>query len=50
MSDRIREILSELLLTEVTDPALRGVTVTSVELDRELSLNEDAMWRHLEIH
>ena len=36
MSDRIREILSELLLMEVTDPALQGVTVTSVSLDREM--------------
>ena len=36
MSDRIREILSELLLMEVTDPALQGVTVTSVTLDREM--------------
>lgn len=36
MADRIREILSGLLLTEVTDPALRGITVTSVELDAEL--------------
>ena len=36
MADRIREILSSLLLTEVTDPALRGITVTSVELDAEL--------------
>jgi ribosome-binding factor A len=36
MADRIREILSGLLLTEVTDPALRAITVTSVELDAEL--------------
>ncbi len=36
MADRIREILSSLLLTEVTDPALRGVTVTEVTLDAEL--------------
>jgi len=35
-ADRIREILSTLLLTEVTDPALHDVTVTSVELDAEL--------------
>ncbi|MHB8626966.1 MAG: 30S ribosome-binding factor RbfA [Aggregatilineales bacterium] len=36
MAGRIREILSGLLLTEVTDPALHGITVTSVELDAEL--------------
>jgi ribosome-binding factor A len=36
MADRIREILSALLLLEVTDPALEGVTVTEVTLDREL--------------
>ena len=36
MADRIREILSGLLLTEVTDPALHDITITSVELDAEL--------------
>ncbi len=36
MSDRIREILSDLLLREVTDPALQNVTVTEVRLDAEL--------------
>ncbi len=36
MADRIREILSSLLLLEVTDPALQGVTVTEVMLDAEL--------------
>ncbi len=36
MADRIREILSTLLLLEVTDPALQGVTVTEVALDPEL--------------
>lgn len=35
-ADRIREILSTLLLMEVTDPALHDVTITSVELDAEL--------------
>jgi ribosome-binding factor A len=35
-ADRIREILSSLLLIDVTDPALHDVTVTSVELDAEL--------------
>ena len=36
MADRIREILSSLLLLEVTDPALHDVTVTEVVLDQEL--------------
>jgi ribosome-binding factor A len=36
LQDRIREILSGLLLMEVTDPALGGVTVTDVALDREI--------------
>jgi len=36
MAERIREILSSLLLLEVTDPALQGVTVTEVKLDQEL--------------
>jgi len=36
MADRIREILSSLLLMEVTDPALQGITVTDVRLDQEL--------------
>lgn len=36
MSDRIREILSELLLREVADPRLHNVTITEVKLDPEL--------------
>lgn len=36
VADRIREILSELLLFEVADPALHGITVTNVTIDREL--------------
>jgi ribosome-binding factor A len=36
MSDRIREILSDLLFNDVTDPALQNLTVTSVSLDAEL--------------
>jgi ribosome-binding factor A len=40
MADRIREILSGLLLLEVTDPALQGLTVTDVTLDPELEYAE----------
>lgn len=36
MAERIRAILSSLLLTEVRDPRLKNVTVTRVQLDREL--------------
>jgi ribosome-binding factor A len=36
MQERIREILSSLLMLEVTDPALKHVTVTEVIMDREL--------------
>ena len=35
-AERIREILSTVLLTEVSDPRLGGVTVTEVKIDREL--------------
>ncbi|HYO88071.1 MAG TPA: 30S ribosome-binding factor RbfA [Candidatus Limnocylindrales bacterium] len=33
---RIRQILSELLLREISDPRLQSITVTEVEIDREL--------------
>lgn len=36
MGGRIRKILSELLLREVSDPRLLGITITDVELDPEL--------------
>lgn len=36
VAERIRTILSELLLREVSDPRLQGVTVTDVRLDGEL--------------
>lgn len=36
MNDRIHQILSSLLLREVADPRLRGVTLTEVQLDPEL--------------
>ena len=36
MNDRIQQILSHLLLREVADPRLRGITVTEVTLDPEL--------------
>ena len=36
VAERIRKELSEILLYEVTDPRLAGVTVTDVVVDREL--------------
>lgn len=36
MSERIRQILSELIRREVSDPRLQGVTITEVKLDPEL--------------
>ena len=36
MEERIRAILSELLLREVSDPRLQNVTITEVKLDPEL--------------
>lgn len=36
MSDRIQQILSDLLLREVADPRLRQVSITEVTLDPEL--------------
>jgi ribosome-binding factor A len=40
MGERIREILSDLLLFEVKDPRLGGVTVTEVQIDREVQFAE----------
>lgn len=37
IADRIQEELSELLLREVHDPRLAGVTITGVKVDRELA-------------
>lgn len=36
MSERIHQILSQLLLREVSDPRLRDITITEVALDPEL--------------
>lgn len=37
IAERIKEELSELLVFEVTDPRLQGVSVTDVTVDRELA-------------
>ena len=36
IADRIREDLSEILIQEVSDPRLAGVSITDVKVDREL--------------
>lgn len=40
VADQIREILSELLTFEVSDPRLTSVTVMDVDIDRELMYAE----------
>jgi ribosome-binding factor A len=37
ISERIREELSEILLMESSDPRLKGISITDVEVDRELA-------------
>jgi ribosome-binding factor A len=37
ISDRIRKELSEMLIQEVHDPRLSGISVTDVKVDRELA-------------
>ena len=37
ISDRIREILSEMLIREINDPRLEGIFITDVTVDRELA-------------
>jgi ribosome-binding factor A len=37
IEDRIREVMSELLIHEVNDPRLKQIFVTDVKVDRELS-------------
>ncbi|NPA31577.1 MAG: 30S ribosome-binding factor RbfA [Chloroflexi bacterium] len=37
IEERIKEELAEILLFEVADPRLQGVTVTDVDVDRELA-------------
>ena len=37
ISDRIREELSEMIIREVSDPRLSGISITDVNVDRELA-------------
>lgn len=40
ISERIREDLSEILVMQIHDPRLAGVSITDVEIDRELAFAE----------
>jgi ribosome-binding factor A len=40
IKDRLREELSVILLMESSDPRLKGITVTDVDIDRELAYAE----------
>jgi ribosome-binding factor A len=40
VADRIRDELSEMLVMEISDPRLVGVSVTDVRVDRELAYAE----------
>jgi len=40
IADRIREELSEILLQEISDPRLDGISITDVTVDRELTVAE----------
>jgi ribosome-binding factor A len=37
IAERIRKELSELLIKEISDPRLQGISITDVEVDRELA-------------
>lgn len=37
ISDRIRELLADMLVKEAADPRLEGISVTDVKVDRELA-------------
>lgn len=37
IADRIREELSEMLIMEISDPRLSGISITDVKVDRELA-------------
>lgn len=40
IADRIREELSEMLIQDISDPRLTGISVTDVTVDRELAYAE----------
>lgn len=38
IADRIREELSELVLFHASDPRIKGISITDIEVDRELTV------------
>ena len=40
IADRIQEVLSEMLIYDIADPRLSGISVTDVTVDRELAYAE----------
>ena len=40
IADRIREELSEMLVQEISDPRLAGISITDVTVDREMAYAE----------
>lgn len=40
IADRIREELSEMLIQEISDPRLSGISITDVRIDRELAYSD----------
>lgn len=40
IADRIREEISEMLIQEISDPRLSGISITDVKIDRELAYAE----------
>jgi ribosome-binding factor A len=37
IADRIRQVLSEMVIREIEDPRISGISITDVKVDRELS-------------
>lgn len=40
IADRIREELSEMLIQEISDPRLAGISITDVTVDREIAYSD----------
>lgn len=37
IADRIRQVLSEMIIRDIEDPRISGISITDVKVDRELS-------------
>jgi ribosome-binding factor A len=49
IADRIREELSEMVVMQISDPRLSGISITDVKVDRELTF-ADVYVSHVEGH